>query len=91
MPRPNAQATLKALTRRIFRGALMSDRIRTFTEQIADDSLQTTIHDRISNAETLLFLGFSFHEQNMQLIRPSSECQAKQVLGTAFGISESNV
>jgi hypothetical protein len=69
----------------------MSTRIRTFTEQMADEALQTKMHELVSSADTLLFLGFSFHEQNMQLIDSGRECQARQVFGTAFGISPSNV
>ena len=38
-----------------------------------------------------MFLGFAYHKQNMALLRPTKLYKAKQVYGTAFGMSDSDV
>jgi hypothetical protein len=69
---------------------LMASRIKTYTEQVEDDGVLKEIHDEFTSADTLVFLGFSFHPQNMKLLSPGKECATTQVFGTAFQISESN-
>ena len=69
---------------------LMASRIRTYTEQVEDNGVLEEIHKQIQTADTLVFLGFSFHPQNVKLINPNRECATSQIFGTSVGISDSN-
>lgn len=42
-----------------------------------------------SAAETVVFLGFGFYEENLQLIEPDGATQVKLILGTGHGLSPS--
>ncbi len=68
----------------------LSDRIRTYTEQVAKPHMLALMHDTMHNASCLVFLGFSYLEQNMALLRPTNPFDRKTVLGTAFGLSDSD-
>lgn len=46
----------------------LSQEIKTFNEQISDEVLLKGIHDAINNAGRIVFLGFHFHKQNMDLL-----------------------
>jgi hypothetical protein len=70
---------------------MISSRIKTYTEQIEEGFLLNAIRHEIMEAHTLVFLGFSYHPENMKLLYPGGECEVKQVYGTALGISESNI
>lgn len=63
--------------------------IRTFTEQVEEGTLLEAMREAVAEAERIVFLGFAFHRQNMQLIgRPALE--NAEVLATAYGISRSD-
>ena len=64
--------------------------IRTFTEGVNEEQHLLEIRKEISEAETVVFLGFAFHSLNMKILQPSGGGRASLVLGTAFGESESN-
>ncbi|OHC73646.1 MAG: hypothetical protein A3G18_02705 [Rhodospirillales bacterium RIFCSPLOWO2_12_FULL_58_28] len=64
------------------------DQIKTFTEQIEDQEAISEIRNKVLRAETIVFLGFAFHRQNMELIAPGGTSNAKRVFATAFGISD---
>lgn len=66
--------------------------IRTFTEQAEDSDLQDKIRLAMQEANLILFLGFAYHQQNLDLLTPGdkSKCTAK-VIGTAKGISDSDI
>lgn len=69
----------------------VSENLRIFTEQIEDDNEEILeIRKAIKNADTIVFLGFGFHHQNLRLINPGSSCSAHKVVGTASGISDSD-
>lgn len=70
--------------------AELSEGIKTFTEQVDDKEKLEKIKDTILNANHLIFLGFGFHEQNMNILEPFKKEQPKTVYATAFGMSESN-
>ena len=69
----------------------LSDRIKTYTEQVDDESMLEQIHEHMHNAEHLVFLGFAFHDQNMGLLKPKDGLKKKEIYGTAFGMSDSDV
>lgn len=67
-----------------------SEGIRTFSEGVGDPNIKTAITDALSTADTLVFLGFSFHPLNMKLLRaPTNNLQ--RVFATTHGLSKSAV
>lgn len=67
----------------------ISRQIKTFTEQIEDESFLYEIRELVKQAETIVFLGFAFHDQNMELLYPGSGVRPKRVFASAYGISKS--
>jgi hypothetical protein len=70
---------------------LMASSIKTYTEQVEAGSVLQAIREEVLEADTLVFLGFSYHPENMKLLSPGRECKTERVYGTALGVSESNV
>jgi hypothetical protein len=68
-----------------------ASQIKTYTERIESDDALKTIRGEIAEAETLVFLGFSYQESNMTLLDPGCEGVVRNVFGTSFGISASDV
>jgi hypothetical protein len=68
----------------------LSTRIKTYTEQIEDGGIVDTMHDMMHSAECIVFLGFAYAEQNMDLLTPKKVIERKPVFGTAFGLSKSD-
>lgn len=68
----------------------VADKIQTFSEQITDEVSLNEMKDEVAAASTIVFLGFGFHEMNMNLLSvPAGE--VKRVFGTAKGLSSSDV
>lgn len=67
----------------------ISHGIKTFTEGQDDEAVMTPILEMMSEAETVVFLGFAYHQQNLDLITPPRSF-ASRVFGTALGISNSD-
>ncbi len=65
-----------------------ADRIRTYTEKVSDHAMLTQIQNALREAETLIFLGFAFHTQNMRLLETHNTVGTKRVFATARGFSE---
>jgi hypothetical protein len=73
----------------------VAETLKTFTEGTSEDGSQIEqIRNAVFEAETLVFLGFAFHELNLRLLfgaeKQTSIRHSKQVFGTAMGLSESN-
>lgn len=73
-----------------------SKRIKTFSES-AESAVIHTAREWIDRAETLVFLGFGFHEQNMDLLQPENVYLSDtsppfrfNAYATTFGLSESD-
>ncbi len=64
--------------------------IRTYTEQVQEQTLLTAIEDRICASEVVVFLGFHFHSQNMRLLTPKKRTQVSQIFATAQGFSKAD-
>jgi hypothetical protein len=62
--------------------------IRTYTEQIADANEISFIHEEVGLAESIVFVGFAYHDQNMLLLTPKQPLEHKPVYGTAYGMSD---
>ena len=69
----------------------LSKTIKTYTEQIEEQDVLQRMQATICDAECIVFLGFAYHKQNMALLRPVDAYKVKQVYGTAFGMSDSDV
>ena len=68
-----------------------AQRLRTFTETVDDDDVIAAIHAGILTAEQIVFLGFSFLPQNLDLMRSVSASGAETVMATSFRESASNI
>ena len=66
--------------------------IRTYTEQVEGEGSLTQIKSAIHYAKAIVFLGFAYHSQNMELlgIGVSQRGEANAIFGTAFGMSDHN-
>ncbi|MGO9682247.1 MAG: hypothetical protein ACLPTZ_06580 [Beijerinckiaceae bacterium] len=63
----------------------MASRIKTYTEQIEQSETLAEIRDVVSDAHTIVFLGFSFHPENMKLLGLEHATRVEQIFGTAKG------
>ncbi len=75
---------------------LVSQRLQTFSESLRDPEKSAAIKALIRQAETLIFLGFAFYDQNMELLGDNVEklkknSDIRRVYATTFGMSESDV
>lgn len=60
-------------------------RLRTFTESVRS-KVGEKVQAAISEAKTILILGFGYLDQNLQLLRPGNG-GAQRVISTAYGVS----
>ncbi len=68
-----------------------ADRIRTFTEQVKDEHFQDEIKEVVGSAETIVFLGFGFHPQNMDLLNFGAGSLARRVFATSHFCSNGDI
>lgn len=74
----------------------LSAQIKTFTEGADPASSQiTAIRQELAEARRVVFLGFAFHRQNLELLWPAAATKVRgsgpRIYGTAFGVSDSDV
>ena len=69
--------------------AQVAPQIRTFTERLEDDAELGAMREAVSSAERIVFLGFAFHRQNVELIS-SNVSGIAEFVATAYQISESD-
>jgi hypothetical protein len=67
-----------------------STEIKTYTERVKDKATVDSMHKLVQDAENVVFLGFAFHPQNMELIKPDGPTEVKRVFATAKGKSHSD-
>ena len=65
----------------------ISKEIKIFTERMDDKEKLDEIKNAVSDSEILVFLGFAYHEQNLDLIKPHNYSRTRRIFGTATGIS----
>ena len=65
--------------------------IKTFTDQVRDKGLMGRISTIIRSGDILVFLGFGFHQQNMDLLSVGSELKCSRVYGSAYERSQSDI
>ncbi len=68
----------------------ISRNIKTYSEQVEDEQLLGAIQQHVTRSETVVFLGFHFHEPNMRLLKPTGPTQVKRIFATAMGFSEAD-
>jgi hypothetical protein len=61
----------------------LSEEIRTYNEQIEDGGDLSALRDEIAKAQRIIFLGFHFHSQNMDLLTPPHPARTVQIFATA--------
>jgi len=64
--------------------------IKTYSERIEDVEAITSLHRLFIDAEKIVFLGFAFHDENMELMKSGAPNVLRHVFATARGISESD-
>ncbi|MBL8638905.1 MAG: hypothetical protein JNK24_00980 [Alphaproteobacteria bacterium] len=70
---------------------ILAEQIKTFTEGMADKEMIAPIHSAISEAETIVFLGFAFHPINMKLLKPNDQpTKVTRIFATTFGLSKAD-
>jgi len=67
---------------------MFSREIRTFTERKHDQYTLQRLRHFTSVAQTVVFLGSAFHQQNLDLISPTSRDTVPRVFATAYGLSK---
>jgi len=63
--------------------------IRTFTERIEEGTQLKAMRTAIANADRIVFLGFAFHRQNVELLAQQVQTHA-EIVATTFKISKSD-
>lgn len=63
--------------------------VRTFTERVEEGDELAAMRTTIANADRLVFLGFAFHRQNVELLSQQMQDHA-EIVATAFHISPSD-
>lgn len=66
------------------------NQIKTFTERKHEENEIAEIRSIVQSAEVMVFLGFAFHRQNLELLKPRGLCKAKRIFATGYGISNSD-
>ena len=65
--------------------------IKTYTEQVAHDGTLDEIHAAVRQAHTIVFLGFGFNPQNLELLTPPHRAtDLNRVFATATGFSSAD-
>jgi hypothetical protein len=68
----------------------LAKRIKTYSEQLTEKDTVAAMRREVSNAESIVFLGFAFHRQNMSLLGERIKVQNRQIFGTTCGMSDSD-
>lgn len=68
----------------------MASNIRTYTERDHSKSMISEIHSDLMNAAVVVFLGFGFHKQNMEMLRVERRNRRTRSFVTAYGIDAAN-
>jgi hypothetical protein len=67
-----------------------SQGIRTFTE-LADEGMLNEIRGQMYHVENMVFLGFAFHPQNLEILEPYNQPSIERIFASAYNISEGDV
>lgn len=67
----------------------LAERIKTYTEQADEKTVLAQIRERVEAKDCIVFLGFAYHSQNMQMLHTANR-SGKIVYGTTYGMSASD-
>lgn len=66
----------------------LADQTRTYTEQLRDEEEINTWRNSIAEAQQVVFLGFAFHQQNMDLLKLlATPPRIPKIYATSYGSS----
>jgi hypothetical protein len=88
--KPGSGINFGDIARKQKRLVMLQNGIRTYTEQIAEQKFVAQIREEVTHADAIAFLGFGFHQQNIDLMTPSDPTVARRLYGTTMGISQSS-
>jgi hypothetical protein len=66
----------------------LADQIKTFTEYSGNTIAKQDLSKSVADATTILFLGFAYHRQNLELLEHTGTRNAVSIFGTSLGFSE---
>lgn len=69
--------------------AEVAQQVRTFTEQVKEGAELAAIRATMARADRVIFLGFAFHRQNVELLAQKMQDHA-EIVATAYKISKSD-
>lgn len=67
-----------------------ANQIKTFNEKNHEPQALKELHAILEEAENIVFLGFAFHRQNLELLKPEGQCKVQNVFATTMGVSGSD-
>lgn len=67
----------------------VAQQVRTFTERVEEGAELAAMKAAIANADRIVFLGFAFHRQNVELLSQKMQDHS-EIVATAFQISKSD-
>lgn len=67
----------------------VAQQVRTFTERVEEGDELAAMRATISGADRIIFLGFAFHRQNVELIAQKMQDHS-ELVATAYNISQSD-
>jgi hypothetical protein len=70
--------------------AALASEIKTYTEQIIVTDELNAIHAELLSAQSIVFVGFAYHDQNMRLLTPNRALDVIPVYGTAYRMSDND-
>jgi hypothetical protein len=68
----------------------LSNNVKIYTELNASGEVMQAVNEAMFKAEQIAFLGFGYHEQNLDLLTPADPLPSKPVYGTAKDWSEND-
>jgi len=66
------------------------ENIQTYTEQQFSRTIKEDIESALVGARIVIFLGFGFHQQNMNILKSADRRGAKHAIATALNIDAEN-
>ena len=67
----------------------VAQQVRTFTERVEEGAELAAMRTAIANADRIIFLGFAFHRQNVELLAQKTQDHC-EIVATAYKISKSD-
>jgi len=69
----------------------LAQQIRTTSEQLRDQQMTMAIRTATAGSERLVFLGFGYHPQNIEILFDYSLSHEPEVIASAFGLGPGNL